>query len=76
MRQAPAQDTDVGFGKRHSPATIDYLGITTAPSFGKESSVALSIPRWASTSSGGVCVSHSDKDKSWIHAALEHFQKP
>ncbi len=46
------------------PANIDYLGITMAPSFGKESSVALSIPRWASTSSGGVCVSHSDNAKS------------
>ena len=41
-----------------------YFGMTTADSLGRASSVALSIPRWSSTSSGGVCVSHSESAKS------------
>jgi hypothetical protein len=42
-----------------------FSGITTTSSLGMMSSVALSIPRWAITRSGGVWVSHSDKARSW-----------
>ena len=42
-----------------------FSGITTTSSLGMTSSVALSIPRWAITRSGGVWVSHSDKARSW-----------
>jgi len=44
--------------------SLIYFGSTTTSSLGRASRVALSIPRWAITSSGGVCVSHSESDKS------------
>src|SRR6266404_8966918 len=45
-----------GFIPIHFPKflTLSYFGITTTSSFGSASSVALSIPKWAITSSGGV----------------------
>jgi hypothetical protein len=43
---------------------LPYFGITARFSLGIASSVALSIPRWASTSSDGVWVSHSESERS------------
>jgi hypothetical protein len=44
---------------------INYSGTMTALSFGIASYTALSMFRWAITSSGGVCDSHSESDRSW-----------
>ena len=42
-----------------------HSGMTTISSRGIASSVTLSIIRWAMTSSGGVWVSHSERERSW-----------
>jgi hypothetical protein len=63
----------IAFGDRRNqcPAgafrlrSLIYFGITTTSSFGRASSVALSMRRWAITSSGGVCASHSESERSW-----------
>ena len=41
-----------------------HSGMIMGSSFGMESSVDLSISRWATTNSGGVCLSHSESARS------------
>jgi hypothetical protein len=48
----------------------NYSGTTTALSFGIASYTALSMFRCAITSSGGVCDSHSESDRSWYLSVL------
>ncbi len=49
---------------------MNYSGTMTALSFGIASYTALSMFRCAITSSGGVCESHSESDRSWYRSDL------
>jgi NAD(P)-dependent dehydrogenase (short-subunit alcohol dehydrogenase family) len=49
---------------RFTATAESYSGMMTVFSLGRESSVALSRFKCAATNSGGVCVSHSDNERS------------